>query len=763
MSETAAPGVTGITTGDFNSDGVTDLAVTMPGQNQVDVLLGNTTTVTETEPPIPIDPIPVSPIATPLATNSAVSSTGPVFLGGSSGSDFTYSTGTGTFAAPIVIPISGRPMSITVDDVNGDGIDDLIIANASANAVTVVPGNGDGTFGAAVDVPMGASPSAVATDDFNNDAGIDVAAVNSSGTVSVALQQSADVGVALAASGPSVVLNSNLTYTELVTNTGPGSASNVTLIDNLPAGATLVSATSSTGSVDTTTNSGEADVKLGSLASGASATVTIVLKPTAYGTLSNSVSINSDSIDPSYDNNYASVDTPVVGSSGAEVAVTSDAGGYFAQVGQDITDSFTVTNNGPEGASGLSFTDALPSGVTYVSSSTSQGTITGSSATQVSASLGDLAVGASATVSVTFTASATGQLTDTAAVSAADPSTDPYAADNTATANTFVFGRYHPGPIPILPISIPGGANGGLYTLASTSGALSTSAAAGPADAAPTISIANVRKVDVAKGTTDFTFTVTRSGNLNGTSSLRYQTVDGTAKSGIAYQASKGELSFAAGVAQQSVTVQVNGSTAHLPDQTFVVELTGANNATLKRSRATGTIISATKKGAAKSIPKPKPAANPAADGLKINFEPASGPAVAGYLEDTGLPYGDRGNSLTFGWSSDNTANAATRPGVKDPRNATFNLLGSPGAAIWQIALPDGRYTVQIGAGDSTITSGADAIEANGKLVVNAKLKKNHPFVSGTAAVSVSNGVLALTDALSTAAPVDFVRIKFKG
>jgi uncharacterized repeat protein (TIGR01451 family) len=761
ISETVAPGVTGIATGDFNNDGVTDLAVTVPAQNLIDLLLGNSTTVTEPSPPYPILPIsgpgPIQPIAV---------STGPISVGG----DFTYTTATGTFASPIAVPLSGTPTSLTVADVNGDGNDDLVVTNSSSNEVTVIPGNGDGTFGAPADVSMSAIPTAVAADDFNNDGGIDLATANPAGSVSVALQQSADIGVTLTASSPTVALGSDLTFTETVTNSGPGTASDVTLSDELPSGATLVSATSSQGTVDTTTNTGEADATIGSLASGASATVTVVVQPTGYGTLSNSVSINSDSVDPNYDNNYASTSTPVVGTTGAEVAVAVTGGNYFARVGNDITDSFTVTNNGPDTASGLIFTDSLPAGVAYVSSSTSQGTITGSSSTQVTAGLGDLADGASATVSVTYKASTTGQYTDTGTVAAADPSTDPYLADNTATANTFVYNQRFPGPILFLPIStisgistLASGTATGIYKLAPTtpgSGSSTGSTVAGPSGALPTLSIANVKQLDVTKGTTNFTFTVTRSGNLNRPSSVHYQTVNGTAKSGTAFESATGELSFAAGVSQANVTVQVNGSKTYSANQNFIVALTGAKNATLKQSRATGTILSAAKK--TKPTAKSK-SQNPAASGLDINFEPTIGPAITGYLEDIGLAYGNRGNGLTYGWSTLNTANAVTRSGVKDARLATFNLLGSPGASNWQIALPDGKYTVEVAAGDSTIISGRDSVDANEIPILVGKLKAKHPFVTAAKIVNVTDGVLTLTDGSSTAVPLDFVKIKFKG
>ena len=761
------PSPIGVVAADFNGDNHPDLAI-LSSDGSVYIAINNGSGGFDAPVPYSLgaagadpDSMVVGDLVSGGAPDLAV--IGSTTAGGPASAIVLLNNGDGAFgAASVVGSVPTNPLSILAGNFTGSGLTDLAVLDAEGG-LTVIPGNGDGTFGAAVNVPLGSTPAAVAADDFNNDGGTDFATASSSGNVTVALQQSADISVTLNSS-PTVTLGSNLIYTETVTNSGPGTAINLMLNDQLPTGATLVSATTSQGTVDTT-NSGEADVALGNLASGASATVKIVVRPTGYGTLSNSVSINADSVDPNYENNYAEVDTPVVGTSGAEVAVAVTGGNYFARVGDNITDTFTITNNGPASASGITFTNSLPAGVTYVSSSISQGTITSSSATTVTAGLGDLADGASATVAVTFEASTTGQYTDTATV-AANPSTDPYTADNTATANTYAYGQNFPGTIPSVPIStttgVPtSGTPTGTYTLPAPTSGSGSSTAAGPAGALPALSISNVEQTDVTRGTTNFTFTVTRSGNLNSASSVHYQTVSGTAKSGIAFHAASGELSLAAGVAQAAVTVVVNGSKTYLPNRSFVVELSGAQNAALQQSRGTGTIVSGVNKKT-KSAPHSKPH-NPAAGGLNINFEPIIGPVVPGYLEDTGLAYGSRANGFTYGWSSLNTANAVTRSGVKDPRYATFNLLGSPGASNWQIALPDGKYTVHIAAGDSTISTGIDAVDANGAPILNGGPKPKHPFVSKTATVSVTAGVLTFTDASSTPVPLDFVKIKFKG
>ena len=53
--------------------------------------------------------------------------------------------GNGTFQPEIVIPAGTRPSDLTVADVNGDGIPDLIFSNYAADTISVSMGNGNGT------------------------------------------------------------------------------------------------------------------------------------------------------------------------------------------------------------------------------------------------------------------------------------------------------------------------------------------------------------------------------------------------------------------------------------------------------------------------------------------------------------------------------------------------------------------------------------------------------------------------------------------
>ncbi len=94
----------------------------------------------------------------------------------------------------------------------------------------------------------------------------------------------------VAASNPALV-NQPLSYTISVINRGPLS-SGVTVTDPLPANTTFVSATPSQGTC--ANNAGTVVCNLGSLAVGATAKVTLVLTPTATGTLINTARVTSN-------------------------------------------------------------------------------------------------------------------------------------------------------------------------------------------------------------------------------------------------------------------------------------------------------------------------------------------------------------------------------------------------------------------------------------------------------------------------------------
>jgi Flp pilus assembly secretin CpaC len=80
------------------------------------------------------------------------------------------------------------PIALASADFNGDGHQDLVVANSADGTVSIFLGVGDGTFGTRTDITVGKSPSAVAVGDFNGDGHTDIAVTNSGdNTVSILL------------------------------------------------------------------------------------------------------------------------------------------------------------------------------------------------------------------------------------------------------------------------------------------------------------------------------------------------------------------------------------------------------------------------------------------------------------------------------------------------------------------------------------------------------------------------------------------------
>src|SRR6266851_8859496 len=122
-----------VTMGDFNGDGVPDLAVANDGSNNLSVLLGN--------------------------------------------GDGTFQTGR-NFAA------GSHPGSVAAGDFNGDGVLDLVVANKGSppyfldGSIYILIGTGSGDFTSAQTIAAGDTPASVAVADFDSDGLSDLVVVN---------------------------------------------------------------------------------------------------------------------------------------------------------------------------------------------------------------------------------------------------------------------------------------------------------------------------------------------------------------------------------------------------------------------------------------------------------------------------------------------------------------------------------------------------------------------------------------------------------
>jgi uncharacterized repeat protein (TIGR01451 family) len=250
----------------------------------------------------------------------------------------------------------------------------------------------------------------------------------------------ADISVTKSDSPDPVAVGADLTYTITVRNDGPLDAPGVVVTDALILTVDFVSATPSQGSCSEVAL--VVTCNLGTVANGATATVTLVVKPEAQGSLLNGVSAvpTPSSLDQEPQDNVAVESTTVTGSGGgpgADLVVSkADAPDPIAP-GGTLNYTVTVQNLGSEAASGVQVVDVLPlTGATYGSVSSSQGTCGNPVALLLTCDIGGLANGASATVQIAIQPTQDGTLVNTATALAT--TFDPAPGNNVAAASTTV-------------------------------------------------------------------------------------------------------------------------------------------------------------------------------------------------------------------------------------------------------------------------------------------------------------------------------------
>jgi uncharacterized repeat protein (TIGR01451 family) len=123
-----------------------------------------------------------------------------------------------------------------------------------------------------------------------------------------------------------------------------------------------------------------------------------------------------------------------------DLQITKSAAPNPANVGNQVTWTMVVTNNGPNNATGVTMADPVPAGLTFVSATSSQGTCTGGAL--VSCTIGNMNVGSSVTITLVTTAATTGTISNTATTVGKEQETNT--ANNSATAQVVVNGVFTP-------------------------------------------------------------------------------------------------------------------------------------------------------------------------------------------------------------------------------------------------------------------------------------------------------------------------------
>ncbi len=269
-----------------------------------------------------------------------------------------------------------------------------------------LPAGGSVTYTAACAISASATGSLSNTATVAAPAGVtDPTSGNNSATDSDSLAPAADIAISKTASSSTPGLGTMVTFTVMATNNGPSDATGVKVNDLLPVGLSFVSSAPSTGSYSNATGVWT----VGSLANGASATLGITATVTrAQAQINQATTSGQGQVDPNGSNNAAAV--RLNGASAIDIQTGISVDNSAPAVSQNVVFTVTAKNAGPATANGVLLTSNLPAGLTFVGSVPSQGTYTPGTGTW---SVGTLASGATATLSLTMTNTVATQVTQT--------------------------------------------------------------------------------------------------------------------------------------------------------------------------------------------------------------------------------------------------------------------------------------------------------------------------------------------------------------
>jgi hypothetical protein len=106
-----------------------------------------------------------------------------------------------------------------------------------------------------------------------------------------------------------------------------------------------------------------------------------------------------------------------------------------------------------------------------------------------------------------------------------------------------------------------------------------------------TLSVDDVTMAEGTDGTTEFTFTLRLSAPSDGSVSVEFATIDGTAEAPGDYTYQSGTVTFLQGQVEEQVSVPVTADAVAETDETFTLQLLDANNAVVVDDTGLGTIL----------------------------------------------------------------------------------------------------------------------------------------------------------------------------
>jgi uncharacterized repeat protein (TIGR01451 family) len=257
---------------------------------------------------------------------------------------------------------------------------------------------------------------------------------NNSATDTTTVTPLADLSIQKDDESDPVQVGEDIVYLIDVINDGPNVATEVVVTDTLPDGTDFQDVTTTAGVCDERRDVVTCD--LGTLGAGASVQITIDATAEVVGTLVNEALVASPVEDPDLENNSDKALTNVQGPQ-VDLSITKTARADPVTVGNNIVYDIDVINNGPDGADGITVTDSVPAGTTFISADINPGSCSESGGL-VTCDLPALPNGVGITITLTLQANQVGQVVNTATVNPPLNVVDPDLTNNSATETTDV-------------------------------------------------------------------------------------------------------------------------------------------------------------------------------------------------------------------------------------------------------------------------------------------------------------------------------------
>ncbi|HEX7134065.1 MAG TPA: DUF11 domain-containing protein, partial [Iamia sp.] len=258
-------------------------------------------------------------------------------------------------------------------------------------------------------------------------------------TATVTARHIADLVIDKSHAASAFVVGQEGTYTLAVANQGPSpsvgtAGAPITVADTLPTGLTPLTATGTDWTCEITDQTVTCE-HVGTVAAGSSLppiSITVEVSPAAEGGVVNTATVTPgethDPVDPNNTDEDPTDITPA-----ADLSLVKTSGGSFV-VGEQGTFTFTVHNAGPSVASApITVTDTLPTGLTYVSSTSTDGWTCAASGQDVTCTLAEaFAVDRTSAVTITVDVDAAVDPDVVNSATVASPTLDPDPTNNTS-------------------------------------------------------------------------------------------------------------------------------------------------------------------------------------------------------------------------------------------------------------------------------------------------------------------------------------------